>query len=44
MTNYIRMEGLVGDSWESFGDLDSILCLITRDKVDSMVNIDRGKL
>ena len=44
MENCIWMEGLVGDSWESFGDLDSILCSIIRNKVDSMVNIDRGKL
>ena len=37
-------EGLVGDVAESFGDLNSIFCLVSGDKMDSMTNIGRGKL
>ena len=42
--NCIRMESLIGDGGESFGHLDSNFCLVTRDEMDSMVNIGRGKL
>ena len=37
-------EGLVGDSFERFGDLDCIFCLSSGDKMDSMADIGRGKL
>ena len=41
--NCTEGEGLVGDVSESFGHLDCILCLANGDKMDSMVNIGRGK-
>ena len=37
-------EGLVGDSFERFGDLDCIFCLSSGDKIDSMLDIGREKL
>ena len=37
-------EGLVGDSFEQFGDLDCIFCLSSGDKMDSIADIGRGKL
>ena len=37
-------EGLVGDSFERFGDLDCIFCLSSGDKMDSMMDIGKGKL
>ena len=36
-------EGLVGDSFERFGDPDCIFCLFSGDKMDSMADIGRGK-
>ena len=42
--NGVRMERLVDDIGECFGHLDSTLCLVSGNKVDSMVNIGRGKL
>ena len=44
VTNDIRMERLVNDIGECFGHLDSTLCLVSSNKVDSMVNIGRKKL
>ena len=37
-------KGLVGDSFERPGDLDCIFCLSSDDKMDSMMDIGRGKL
>ena len=37
-------EGLVDDSSERFDDLNCIFCLSNGNKMDSMVDIDRGKL
>jgi len=33
------MEWLIDDVGESFGHLDSIFCLVRRDKMDSMADI-----
>lgn len=38
------VERLVNDIGKCFGHLDSILCPVSRDEVDSMTNIGRGKL
>lgn len=44
VTNGVRVERLVNDIRECFDYLDSILCLVSRDEVDSMINIGREKL
>ena len=44
MLNYGRGEGLVGDVLKRFGDLDSIFCPSSSDKLDSIMNVGRGKL
>ena len=44
LSNCSGGEGLVGDSSERFDDLDCIFCLSNDDKMDSMVDIGRGKL
>ena len=44
LSNCSGEEGLVGDSSKKFGDLDCIFCLFNNDKMDSMVDIGRGKL
>jgi hypothetical protein len=37
-------EGFIDDVAESFGDLDCIFCLLSRDEMKSMSNIVGGKL
>jgi hypothetical protein len=36
-------KGLVGDIVEGFGDLNSIFCLPQGNKIDSMMDVNRGK-
>ena len=38
-----RGEGFINDVGKSFGYLDYILCLLKGDKIDGILNIDRGK-
>ena len=44
LLNYSGGEGLVGDSFERFGDLNCIFCLSSGNKIDSIADIGRIKL
>jgi hypothetical protein len=44
LADCIGVERLVDDIGECLGHLDSILCLVSEDEMDSMVNIGRRKL
>ena len=44
MPDGVGMEGLIGDVGKRSGDLNSIVCLLRGDKVDSMANVDIRKL
>jgi hypothetical protein len=44
LADSIWVEGLIDDIGERFGHLDSILGPVSRDEVDGMVDIGRGKL
>ena len=37
-------KGLVGDIFQSFGDLNCIFCLSSDDEIDSIMDISKGKL
>ena len=42
-TSGARGERLIDDFGEGFGDLDSIFCPLSEDKMDGMADIGRGK-
>ena len=44
LADSVWVERLVDDIGEGFGHLDSIFCFGSRDEVDGMANIGRGKL
>ena len=44
VANGIRVEKLVDDVGKLLGHLNSILCFMSRDEINSMMNVGRGKL